>query len=140
MMNNAKRFLLGGLLGLLLLAASFPSAAAETLASGAWTNKGYDIDGQWKIVARDGGRYIVFDDDFKTRSGPDLKVFLSSRPLASITGGTVVPSSVEIGPLKSHRGAQEYEIPARVDLDAYRSLVIHCKAYTHLWGGGEIAP
>ena len=115
-------------------------AESETLASGDWTNKGYDIHGNWKIVAQNGKRYIVFDENFKTRRGPDLKVYLSSRPLASVTDRTVEPNSVEIAPLKSARGAQEYEIPPDLDLGDYRSLLIHCKAYSHLWGGAKIAP
>ena len=139
-MNNRKRLLLGGLLGLSLLAAPPPQAMAETLAGGDWTNKGYDIHGNWKIVAQNGKRYIVFDEDFKTRSGPDLKVYLSSRSLAALSDKTVASSSVEIAPLKSARGAQQYEIPAHLDLADYRSLLIHCKAFSHLWGGGNIAP
>ena len=93
-MNNPKRLLLGGLLGLSLLIAPLPDATAETLASGEWTNKSYDIHGTWKIVAQNGKRHIVFDEDFKTRSGPDLKVYLSSRSLAAVTDGTV---SVQFG-------------------------------------------
>lgn len=136
MRNHVKKFLFG----FLLLVAPLPAAATEILASGQWTNKGYDIHGEWKIVARDGGRYIVFDDDFKTRSGPDLKVYLSSRSLAVVTGETAASGSVEIAALQSPHGAQEYEIPVHLNLDDYRSLLIHCKAYSHLWGGGQIAP
>ena len=144
--------LLSGVLGIVLLAAPLSHAHAqtdaeaeaetksETLASGDWTNKGYDIHGNWKIVAQNGKRYIVFDENFKTRRGPDLKVYLSSRPLASVTDRTVEPNSVEIAPLKSARGAQEYEIPPDLELGDYRSLLIHCKAYSHLWGGAKIVP
>ena len=139
-MNNPKRLLLGGLLGLSLIIAPLPDATAETLASGEWTNKSYDIHGTWKIVAQNGKRHIVFDEDFKTRSGPDLKVYLSSRSLAAVTDGTVASSSVEIAPLKSARGAQEYEIPAALNLADYRTLLIHCKAFSHLWGGAQITP
>ncbi|MGI9310197.1 MAG: DM13 domain-containing protein [bacterium] len=114
-------------------------AAAQEIARGEWTNKGYDIHGAWRIVARDDGvRYIVFDDDFKTRSGPDLKVFLSPRALSEINDRTAAPDSVEIGALQAHAGAQEYAIPADLDLAEYRSLLIHCKAFSHLWGGAEI--
>ncbi len=144
MMNHPKRPLRGGLLGIALLvaplaqAAAQSQAAAETLASGGWTTKAYAIHGNWKIVAQDGKRRIVFDEDFRTRRGPDLKVYLSRRPLAALTDRTVAPSSVEIAPLHAPRGAQRYEIPPSLDLTEYRSLLIHCKAYSHLWGGAEI--
>ena len=167
-MNQRKRPPLGGLLGVLLFIVPLSQAGAQTsapaitdsviravtpavtrevgqvvtrtLASGGWVNKGYDIDGRWEIVARDDKRYIVFDDDFQTRSGPDLKVYLSSRPLAALSDRTVAPNSVEISPLKAARGAQEYEIPADLDLAEYRTVLIHCKKFSHLWGGGAIAP
>ena len=77
---------------------------AMTLASGDWVNKSYDIHGNWEIVERDGTHYIMFDDDFRTRSGPDLKVYLSLLPLAALNDRTVAPSSVEISPLKAPRG------------------------------------
>jgi len=170
LMNQPNSFLPGGVLGIALLASVPSGAAAQTsppppripeavietitpavsrdtaqgamqmLAGGTWVNKGYDIHGRWKIVARDGSRYIEFDRDFKTRRGPDLKVYLSSRPLEALTDRTVAPNSVEIAPLKAPRGAQEYEIPAHINLSEYRSLVIHCKRFSHLWGGGAISP
>lgn len=113
--------------------------AANTLAGGRWFKKDYDIHGKWAIVAHDGKRYLVFDDDFQTRRGPDLKVYLSTRPLTALSDRTVAPNSREIAPLKSFRGAQEYELPPDLVLADYRSVLIHCKRYSHLWGGGAIA-
>lgn len=135
-MNHANKFLLG----FCLLIAPLAASAAETLAGGEWTNKGYDIHGEWKIVAREDGRWLVFDDDFRTRSGPDLKVYLSSHTLATVTGKTVAAKSVEIAALQSPRGAQEYQLPAKLNLHDYRSVLIHCKSFAHLWGGGELFP
>ncbi len=113
-------------------------AADETLKSGGWTGLGYDINGGWSIVSRDDKRFIVFNEKFDTRSGPDLKVYLSSKSVNSVKGRTVVKSSIEISPLKSSSGAQEYEIPADVKLEDYKSLLIHCEAYSHLWGGSNL--
>ncbi len=140
MMNSIKRPLLAGLIGTVLLIAPPLHAAAQTLASGEWVNKSYDIHGGWEIVKRGGNHYIVFDENFKTRSGPNLNVYLSPRPLGALSDNTVAPNSVEIAPLKSPLGAQEYEIPASLDLTEYRSLLIHCKTFSHLWGGATIAP
>jgi len=85
-------------------------------------------------------RTIEFDDDFKTRRGPDLKVYLSKLTVEELTDSTVAANSVEIAALQSHRGAQIYEIPAALDLDDYRSVLIHCKRFAHLWGGGNFGP
>ena len=139
-MNPNRYSLSAALLGIALLVAPLSQSLAETLAGGTWINKSYDIHGSWKIVARDDARYIVFDEDFKTRRGPDLKVYLSTRTVAEVSDRTVAASSIEIAPLQSRKGAQEYEIPEDLDLADYRSLLIHCKSYSHLWGGADLAP
>lgn len=116
------------------------SDAVETIAAGAWVKSSYAIAGRWSIVARGDKRTIEFDDDFKTRRGPDLKVYLSTQRVEALSDGTVAANSTEIAALKHHRGAQVYEIPARLDLAEYRSVLIHCKRFSHLWGGGNFAP
>lgn len=116
------------------------SEAVATIAGGVWVKTSYSIAGRWSIVARGDKRTIEFDDDFKTRRGPDLKVYLSTRAVEALTDGTVAANSTEIAALKSNRGAQVYEIPARLDLNDYRSVLIHCKRFSHLWGGGNFTP
>ncbi len=120
----------------ILINSSF--AGENEIASGTWTTKGYAINGGWKIVTRDDKKIIVFDDDFKTKKGPDLKIYLSRKSITNIEGGDVVQSSVKISTLNSHKGTQEYEIPDHVDLSDFASLLIHCEAYTHLWGGAAL--
>ncbi len=105
---------------------------------GRWTNKGYDIDGTWKIVQKADKTVLVLDENFKTRKGPDLKIFLSKIALKDIKGSKVKYSSVLVSPLKSPKGAQEYEIPADISLEDYASVLIHCEAYAHLWGGATL--
>ena len=120
----------------LLINLSF--ADESEIASGTWTTKGYAINGGWKIVARDDKKIIIFDEHFKTKKGPDLKVYLSRKSIKDIGGGDVIQSSVKIGRLNSHKGAQEYEIPNNVNLNDFASLLIHCEAYAHLWGGAAL--
>ena len=108
------------------------------ISGGKWVEKGYAIKGGWKIVNRDESRFIVFDDKFKTKKGPDLKVYLSRKSIEDVQGKSVAQSSIKISPLQSNKGAQEYEIPNDVNLDDYSSLLIHCEAYSHLWGGGAL--
>jgi len=33
---------------------------------------------------------------------------------------------------------QEYEIPAGIDIADFASLLVHCEAYSVLWGGAAI--
>lgn len=105
---------------------------------GTWTGKGYAIKGGWHVTSRDDKTVISFDEKFKTRRGPDLKVYLSTSPIEDLQDRNVEDTSVLISPLKSNKGPQEYVLPDDVKLDDFRSVVIHCEAYSHLWGGANL--
>lgn len=100
--------------------------------------KHYSIAGKGRIVKTDSGIEIVFSDDFDTRSGPDLKVYLSKLPLSELEDSTVDSNSLKIGVLKSKSGAQSYRLPDGVSVEDYKSVVIHCEAFSKLWGGFDL--
>lgn len=113
-------------------------AAGDSPQGGEWTDKKYDIEGGWEISREGDSTVIRFDENFVTKKGPDLKIFLSTKSIDDVTGKTVVGSSVMVAELKSHKGAQEYVLPADLNIDDYASLLIHCEAYSVLWGGAGI--
>lgn len=116
-----------------------PSSSAVTK-QGAFIKKRYRIKGGWEIATnRDGQTVIHFDDDFKTKGGPDLKVFLSQTPVEQLSGVTAINSAVKLSVLKSNRGRQSYIVPDDIDVADYSSVIIHCEAYSVLWGGFDIA-
>ena len=138
-MKNIITTLLRSVCALVLISTSFSVFADETLhGPGDWVKKSYRIAGEWEIISRDNARFIVFNEDFKTKKGPDLKVYLSKMSIADIEDRDVEPSSIKISALKSNKGHQEYALPADIDLDEYSSMLIHCEAYTHLWGGAAL--
>ncbi len=138
-MKNTITTLLRSVCALALVSTSFSGFADETLRGpGDWIKKSYRIAGEWEIVSRDNTRFIVFNEDFKTKKGPDLKVYLSRMSIADIEDDDVEPSSIKISALESNKGHQEYALPADVNLDEYRSMLIHCESYTHLWGGASL--
>lgn len=136
----------------LLIGASFSVAAAPiafgqdtvavesaevSLPSGTFVKKKKKLKGSWEIVQRDGNTYVKFADDFRSAGGPDLKVFLSPLDVATVTGDTAVNGSINLGELQSKKGAQEYLVPAGVDISEYSSVLVHCEQYAILWGGGD---
>ncbi len=132
---------------LLILASSFAVFAllssktvfsAEVVASGSFIEKQKSITGDWSIEREGGDRFIVFGDNFKSKSGPDLKIFLSPATLSEVTGKTATQGSAFISELKSTKGTQRYPIPKDIDPTQYQSLLIHCEKYAILWGGGEL--
>ncbi|MEM7480872.1 MAG: DM13 domain-containing protein [Acidobacteriota bacterium] len=129
--------------GLALIALLAPTALAlgaeEAVASGTWTKKGYRIAGNWSLIVDNGARYLVLDEGFKTRKAPDLKFFLSPRPLADLGDRNALDGgAVLIAPLEAPRGAQRYALPDDVDLAAFKTLILHCEQYSKLWGGAAL--
>jgi len=130
------------------VAACAPAAFAETatasvtvaaeLPSGNFIKKKKKLKGAWEVVQRGDKTFIVFGDDFRAANGPDLKIFLSPSTVSDVTGKTAVNGSLNIGELKATKGTQEYEVPAGVNLADYSSVLVHCEAYSILWGGGDL--
>jgi len=130
------------------MAAAAPVAFSETstaattisaeLPSGTFVKKKKKLKGGWEVVQRGDKTFIVFADDFRAANGPDLKIFLSPQSISSVTGNTAVNGSINIGELKATKGTQEYEIPAGVNLSDFNSVLVHCEAYSVLWGGADL--
>lgn len=100
-----------------------------------FVKKRYSIKGMWSVTQEDEHNVIKFNDDFKTKGGPDLKLYLSPNNLEDLESGAVQANSVKLSVLKSNRGAQSYIIPEDIDLTKFKSVVIHCEAFSVLWGG-----
>ena len=116
-----------------------PAFSAENLFEGeSWVKKKYSIKGDYKIVEENGKTLLVLGPSFKTKGGPDLKLFLSPLSISEVNGRNATRDSVLISKLKSSKGSQTYEIPAGVDLSQFQSLVIHCERFSVLWGGVSI--
>ncbi|VAV90736.1 hypothetical protein MNBD_ALPHA06-644 [hydrothermal vent metagenome] len=110
----------------------------RVIAQGTFTKKKKSINGGWSIVMQDGKRYLRFDDGFKTKWVDDLQVFLSPQGIAAANGKNAGQDVYRLAPLTAKKGAQEYAIPDEVDLDIYKSILIHCEEYNLLWGGTDI--
>jgi len=100
--------------------------------------KKYSIKGQWSVVQENGKTIIRLSDDFKTKNGPDLKIFLSPQSIGDVTGRTALDGAVTLGRLKSNKGTQDYVVPNGVSLADFSSVLIHCEAFSVLWGGGSL--
>lgn len=120
------------------IAPAAASAETASLPSGEFVKKRKKLKGAWHVEQRGDQTVIVFADDFRAAGGPDLKVFLSPKTVADVTGKTAVDGSVLLGELTSTKGAQEYVLPEGVSLDDFSSVLVHCEAYAVLWGGGDL--
>ena len=106
-----------------------------TIASGSFTGLAHETEGRAAVVElADGGRKLTLTG-FETNSGPDLFVYL-------VAGGdaTNADDSESLGSLKGNKGDQQYEIPASVNLDRYRTVVIWCRAFSVAFGAAKLEP
>lgn len=103
-----------------------------------FVKKRYTIHGSATVDTNSESTRLVFSEDFKTKSGPDLKVYLSKIPLSDLSASEVDENSIRLSVLKSHKGSQSYTVPSDINLSDYESVVIHCEAYTVLWGGFDL--
>ena len=72
----------------------------------------------------DGGRILRFED-FRSKNGPDLHVYLSTEAPTTTFAG-LGADEIHLGKLKGNVGNQNYALPAELDLSRYRSVVIYC--------------
>lgn len=90
-----------------------------------------EVKGNAKVVLA-GTMYTVLLDSFFVTAGPDLKVYLSKKDTPF--------EFINLGPLKSNSGSQSYVVPAGVDFDVYKYVLIHCQQYNHLFAIAELKP
>ena len=103
--NPAHSLLAGMILTLVAIQAiNSPVMAGE---ESGFVSKKYAIDGGWQIVEENGQTLIRFDQSFKTKGGPDLKVFLSPLSIDAVSGKTATDGSLQLGKLQSTSGTQD---------------------------------
>lgn len=112
-------------------------AEDTVIAKGVWFKRTQKISGTWHLYDKGTYRELHFID-FKTKKAPDLQVFLSPHFLSNTTNKNAMDGAKPLGKLKSPKGNQVYRIPADVDLKKFRSVLIHCKKYSKLWGAGNL--
>lgn len=113
-------------------------AMVETAQTGGFEKSTFKIRGDWQILEENGQTIFRVSEDFKTKNGPDLKLFLSPKAVGDVTGSTATNGAVRLGVLMSNKGSQDYIIPANIDLSQFNSILIHCEAYSKLWGGANL--
>jgi hypothetical protein len=77
-----------------------------------------------RILETKPGEFALRLEDFSVRNGPDLFVYLSP------SADGYASAAIELGRLKATDGSFNYAIPHGTDIDALRSAVIWCKAFS----------
>ena len=103
--------------------------APVTVASGEFegTDEFHFGRGTASIIEVEPGRYHLRLEDFSVRNGPDLYVYLSTA------ADDYADDAVEVGLLKATDGSFGYDLPPGTDPSRFRSAIIWCKQFSHLF-------
>lgn len=104
----------------------------------------YDLAHQGRGTATiyqlsDGSRVLRFED-FEVLNGPDLHVWLVPDDPVPDTIGREFERYAELGPLKGNIGSQNYDLPAELKLEDFRSVVIWCVPFRVPFNAASLQP
>jgi hypothetical protein len=124
---------------------AMPAATAApvgpvALSSGSFTRVDaiHAAEGTATIYRLEDGKLVLRLENFKSTNGPDLFVGLSGHPMPRSKSEVHDQGYVQIAPLKGNQGNQNYELPADIDLSAFKSVVIYCRAFNVVFSTAEL--
>jgi len=103
---------------------------SKVLAKGTFHNAEKAGKGTATVYQLANGKRVLRLTDFETDNGPDLHVRLIAADDAKDTASVAKAEFVELAKLKGNKGAQNYELPEKVDLDKYRVVSIWCNRFS----------
>ncbi|HET6213715.1 MAG TPA: DM13 domain-containing protein, partial [Micromonosporaceae bacterium] len=113
------------------------------IAEGQFVSHEHSTSGTVRIIENaDGSRRLELVN-LNTSNGPDLRVWLTDRPVVEGREGWGVFDDgkyVEVGRLKGNQGNQVYAIPPGTDLQQVRSVTIWCKRFSVSFGAASLEP
>lgn len=110
-----------------------------TLAQGSLVDHDHQGEGTVTVLTDGTQRFLRFEDDFAIDNGPDLNVYLVRGADAEGDPGLFDDDFVDLGDLKGNIGAQNYELPADVDLGEYDTVVIWCVRFGVAFNAADLA-
>ncbi|SOE20502.1 Electron transfer DM13 [Spirosomataceae bacterium TFI 002] len=103
---------------------------SNALLAGTFTGaSGHATSGKAEIIKLDTSTYSLALTNFKTDNGPDLKIYLAEDAKA---GNFIEVSS------KVENGNKTYTLPADIDFEKHKFVLIWCKAFSVSFGFVEL--
>jgi hypothetical protein len=73
-------------------------------------------------------QYVLRLEPFSVVAGPDLQVVLSTHEIPRTSAEALLPTYLDLGPLQSTEGSQNYSLPEGTDISPYKSVVIYSRS------------
>lgn len=97
---------------------------------------GDEVSGTTQIIKdNNGSQFILLNDDFETKSAPALYVVLHKQVVPT---SYTARNSVMVAKLAKVNGLQLYKLPANVNLEDYKAVIIWCKKFDVTFGSAEL--
>lgn len=109
-------------------AQTFEVSGQKLVSQGNFMSNVHTVSGTAKLYEKDGKRTLVFNN-FNTDAGPDLRIYLSEDKGAS--------KFTELSKL-GNTGNFFVEVPAAVNPDKQKFVLIYCKRFSVLFGNAEL--
>ena len=106
-----------------------PEPEMAVLAQGEFYSVAHAGAGTATIYQLSDGSHILRLQNFSVDNGPDLHVYLTSATLVGDSVGIELLNGIDLGELKGNIGDQNYLLPADLNLNQARSVVIWCQPF-----------
>jgi hypothetical protein len=83
---------------------------------------------------------VFLGGDFEVGPGPKYHVYLVPRAQLRSSGDLSGQMFVDLGRLRAFKGSQRYAIPAGLDLQKYKSVIIWCEQFSVLISPADLVP
>lgn len=125
----------------------FPGGAAMAsiekspmgVTKGSFKGLAHETKGTAAIYQLGDGKRTLRLTEFETSNGPDVHVYLVAAPEANDNETVKQAGFIDLGSMKGNKGDQNYDIPADVDLNKYRSVSIWCARFGVNFGSAALA-
>jgi hypothetical protein len=116
-----------------------PPPQDQVLAEGAFEDAEHGTEGVAKVLQLADGRRFLRFEGLATSDGPDLHVWMTDQPSGGDWASYDDGRYVRLGDLKATHGNQNYEVPAKADLEGLVSVVIWCDRFNVAFGTAPVA-
>jgi len=114
------------------------STRPTVLSQGDFRGLAHETKGLAALYQLPDGKRLLRLSNFETSNGPDVHVYLVAAEVAKDNATVKQSGFIDLGSLKGNKGDQNYEMPADVDLNKYKSVSIWCARFGVNFGAATL--
>jgi Electron transfer DM13 len=118
------------------------SSGPDPIFTGRFEAKAQQTSGRATIYKKAGGDEYLHLSDFTSPNGPDIHLLLARSDDQNLAQDVVKSDleGIDLGPLKTNQGDQNYDLPAATDLKKFDVVVIYSEGPHAVFGLAKLEP